>query len=623
MAEQQNLYSNSSENIEKLVSRLKQLNESYRAGIPEISDMEYDNMVEELRSLDPNHSFLQNIEPEELKKGQTVRHKKPMLSLEKAYTTEQISRFIQRVEKFGAEYGLSDLTFRVTPKLDGMAGNDEDNVLASRGNGLSGNNISHIFDRGVVPVGGRNQGLGEIVMSLSYFHENFAGEFTHPRNMVAGIVNADEINASAMKALKDKQVHFMPYSELAKVASWFGDAKNLVENMEEITQSLAQKTDYPLDGMVVEVTEKRIQETMGSTSHHNRWQIAVKTRGETATTIIEEIGWQTGRTGTVTPVLRVRPTKLSGAMISNITAHHAGMVRSKALGIGAKIEIIRSGEVIPKLEKVLEPAVNVVLPSLCPSCDTPLEWDGDFLKCTNKLNCPAQTESGIRHWFKMLGSADGFGPKTVEKMVESGFVELPRIYAMTLRDFINMGMGDKQSENLLVALEESRKTLIEDARFLAAFGIPNLGIGDSRKLLAHHKIETLGNIEAADLLAIKGFGDKTSGSIAESLQNIWQTIEQMLELGFSLEKTPHLSEMEKIESPIAGKSIMFTGKMQGSRTEMQEKARNLGATVLSSISSKLQILVIGEKPSQSKINKANDKGIEILKEDAYQALIGD
>jgi len=543
-----------------------------------------------------------------------------MLSTEKAYENEQLERFVERVEKAAKLIGVLDPRYRLTPKLDGMAGKDEDGVLASRGNGLVGNDITHIFQRGVVALGGRGKGAGEIVIVHSYFEENFAEDFEHPRNMVTGIVNADDINASAQTALHEGMVHFVPYSE---VASWEGSGAEILERIDGISEDIRAQIDYPLDGMVAEATNTALKEHMGATTHHHRWQIAIKTRGETATTEVLEIQWQTGRTGKITPVLKVAPTKVSGATISSVTAHHAGMVKARGLGVGAVIEIIRSGEVIPKLVNVVQTAADVSLPEECPSCAQELSWDSDFLRCTNTGSCPEQTQSGLRHWFKILGNSDGFGPRTIDKLVSAGHSTLPAIYAMLEEDFTSLGFGDKQAENLVAALNESRSERIEDARFLAAFGINNLGIGDSRKLLRHHRIEALSALTAEGLDAIKGFGDKTSVSITEELHRMWPTIQHMLFLGFQLDQTPLTSEQELVESPISSRVIMFTGKMTyGDRSAMQDQARQLGATVLSSVSSKLEILVIGEKSSGAKVTKAKSHGADVLTEHAYRELLG-
>jgi DNA ligase (NAD+) len=601
-----------------LAKRLEAYNESYRAGRPEISDREYDGLVESLRGMDPKHPFLHAVEPEAIKSEKTVRHKVRMLSTEKAYTSDQLERFVERVEKAAASLGRKTL-YRVTPKLDGMAGKDEEGVLASRGNGVVGSDITHVFRRGVRAIGGRGKGPGEIVMVSSYFDRNFKEEFDHPRNMVVGIVTADELKESSKKALADGMVHFVPYSEME---CWSGTGPKLLEEIGDITAKL-DDIDYPLDGMVAEATDSILKEHMGATSHHHRWQIAIKTRGETAETTVVGIQWQTGRTGKLTPVLKVEPTRVSGATISSITAHHAGMVRDKRLGKGARIEIIRSGEVIPKMERVIKPARKTELPEDCPSCGQTLGWQGDFLLCTNHTACPAQTETGLRHWFKTLGNCDGFGPKTIEVLVGGGHTTLEGIYALEESVLQGLGFGDKQSENLVAALEVSRKTMVEDARFLASFGIADLGIGDSRKLLASYRLEDLGGLTEEKIAAIKGFGEKTSKSIGAELAVRWPTIQHMLDLGFLLDRTPTEAEQESIESPIAGVAILFTGKMvQGDRDEMKAQARDLGAKVLSSPSGALQLLVIGERASAGKVSKAKALGAEVLTEAEYLERIG-
>ena len=249
--------------------------------------------------------------------------------------------------------------YRVTPKLDGLAGRDDGQVLVSRGNGEIGYEISSAFQKGVVPIGGRGLGSGEIVIQKSYFDEHLSGEFEHPRNMVVGIVSSDTLNEFAQKALEDQAVHFVPYSQLP---FWEGDADTMLSRIDLIVTDLAAQTDYPMDGAVAEVMDQEIRDVMGATAHHYRWQIAIKTKGETAVTVVDAITWQVGRTGNITPVMEVKPVSLSGATIRRVTAHHAGMVLKEKIGRGSKIEIIRSGEVIPKLEKVLKPSQDVSLP---------------------------------------------------------------------------------------------------------------------------------------------------------------------------------------------------------------------------------------------------------------------
>ncbi len=407
----------SMETIDNLIERLKAYNEAYRRGELLVSDFEYDRLVEKLRRISPEHPFLKAIELEKFDLKREVRHPAPMLSTEKAYTQAALQRFVNRVIKEAGEIGIEDIFFKVTPKLDGLAARDDGVIFASRGNGEVGYEISTAFDKGVMPFGGRGLGLGEIVILKSYFKEHLINEFEHPRNMVVGIISSDTLNNFARKAIQAGAVLFIPY---IKLPSWQGSADELLKKTEEIKYDLISTIDYPIDGVVVEVINEDVKNYMGATAHHYRWQIAVKTKGETALTVVRGIKWQVGRAGSVTPVLEVQPVSLSGATIRRVSAHHAGLVQKRHIGVGAEIEVIRSGEVIPKLEKVTRESDQYAVPQKCPSCGGDLSWHNDFLKCTND-SCQAQIEQRISHWFKTLENADWFGIKTIQKLVDRGY----------------------------------------------------------------------------------------------------------------------------------------------------------------------------------------------------------
>ncbi|MBI9074076.1 MAG: DNA ligase [Desulfatibacillum sp.] len=604
---------------ELLAQWLAKYNEAYRAGELLVSDAHYDLLVERLRELAPDHPFLPVVEAESFAGKREVRHPAPMLSTEKAYDKLALERFVDRVYKEAAQIGVDEVEFQVTPKLDGLAARDDGQILATRGNGYAGYDITNAFEKGVRHMGliGLGLGLGEIVVVQSYFTEHLANRFEHPRNMVVGIISSDVLNPFAKKALKKGQVHFVPYAILDK---WNGTGKELVEDIEKITQDLTRATDYPMDGMVASVMNQDVRDHMGATSHHYRWQIAIKSKGETGVTTVNAITWQVGRTGNVTPVLEVEPLKLSGATIRRVTAHNAGRIRDKGAGVGALIEVIRSGEVIPKLESVVTPSDKVELPENCPVCDIPLEWNNDFLKCNN-LACKARVEQRIRHWFRILGNADWFGIKTVERLVAGGFDSLEKIYAMDEDAFLALEFGPIQSKNLAEAINLSKTKPVEDWRFLAAFGISDLGEGDSRKILTYFPLEELLIKTQAEIAAEHGFGEKTSESIELGLKAQGLTIRHMLDLGFNLQKTPLASEIDT-SSPIAGKGVVFTGSMeQGSRKDMEDQARALGAKVQSAVSGHTDFLVCGAKVGAKKAQKARELGVKVLTEDEYQKML--
>ena len=567
----------------------------------------------------PDHPFLQAVEPEQFSGRREVRHPAPMLSIEKAYTQDQLERFVARVQKEADALGIGPVEYRLTPKLDGLAGRDDGDIFATRGNGEVGYEISSAFAKGVVPIGGRGQGVGEIVVVKSYFEQTMAEFFEHPRNMVVGIISSDTLNENAKRALDDGMVHFYPYSQVKP--SIIVDGKKLIEKRRQLVDEILSGVDYPTDGVVAEITNEELKLRMGATAHHYRWQIAIKTKGETAETTVVDIQWQVGRTGNITPVMIVEPVPLSGATIRRVTAHHAGNIRDLHIGPGTCIEIIRSGEVIPKLEAVVEARGDVQLPHACPSCGQPLSWQNDFLKCTNQ-HCGRRSSSasatGSGFWAMPTGSASRPSRKSWTKGTKAW-----KRSTADRSGFRGNGFRPVQSKNLAEAIAISRTKPVEDWRFLAAFGISNLGTGDSRKLLAHIPLEKIPAIEPEDLIDIKGFGEKTSQSIAESIRDMAGTIVHMLDQNFNLQRTPLAADQEAVDSSIAGKGIVFTGKMiHGDRQTMQARARELGARVQTAVSGSTDYLVCGEKVGASKMNKAEKLGVAILTEDQYIEMLG-
>ena len=603
---------------EELVDFLKEANAAYRRGEPLIADETYDQIyLKTLQERAPEHPFLKTVEPEADITSKKVRHETPMLSTDKAYTQEEMTAYVNRVLKFAEKLKipLDTIQFRITPKLDGMAARFSNDILATRGNGQLGNDITRNIARGLQTLGGENTGNGEIVISQRYFEENLSDKFSHPRNFVTGLIGADTLSPEAVEAMQDKVVRFVPYTVLNDELC---DANTLSTQAEALCAKVENDCEYPVDGSVIDVMDEQIREAMGSTNHHHNWQIAKKLAGETATTTVEGITWQTGRTGRITPVLNVKTVNLSGADISNVTGHNAGNIRNLNVGIGAEIEIVRSGEVIPKLLAVTKEGSDAEIPSECAACNAPAEMERDFLVCQNS-DCVAKVEARLQHFFSILGNIDLFGPRTINVLVSNNILDLPTIYAQTAADFEAMGFGAKQSTNLVEQLTRSRTEPVEDWRFLAAFGIDHLGRGDSRKLLREHKLETLNTLTKEQLLEIAGFGEITADAIPRSLAQHWPVIEKMLALEFTL-----LSDepVATTESPITGKHIVFTGSMQVPRGDMQEQARQLGATVQTSVNKKTEMLVIGDKVGAKKIEKAESLGTQVITEADYLALIG-
>lgn len=610
---------------QELLEFLQLCNARYRAGNSIISDAVYDSVyLAALQTRHPNHPFLETVEPEPDKAiaGKTVVLPEHMLSTEKTYSLDGIKRWLARIEKAAEEIGIhSDaLIFRATPKLDGFAAYDDGTSLYTRGDGRKGTDISRVFERGLIVAGNglRGQGPGEIVVSKSYFEANLADVFDNTRNFQASIIKEKDLEQPALDAIQQQAAVFYPFAQLP---NWTGTATELLAQFENIVTDVFTTVDFDVDGVVFEVTDEQIKRHMGATRHHHRWQIAYKSNIETAEVNVLAVTPQTSRSGRVNPVAELEPTKLSGAIISRATAHHYGMVKEQGIGPGTLIELTRSGLVIPKIERVITPQLPQI-PEHCPSCGSDLTWDGDYLFCLNNAHCPAQIENSIEHFFKTLANIDGFGGKTIEKLHACGIGSVEAVYQLTLEQLQDMGFGDKNAQNLLDQLQRSRTEAIEDWRFLGAFGIHRMGLGNCERLLGHFRLLDIFNLSVADIINIEGFAEKTAAAVVESLSKIKQDFMQLYDLGFNFIATPLISENQDKFSPIAGKILVFTGTMEhGKRDDMIKEAKRLGAKVASAVTGKTDLLVTGADVGAAKVNAAQQKNVQIISEQDYLALL--
>lgn len=609
---------------EQLLEFLQVCNTLYRSGEPLISDADYDFIfLAELQKRHPHHRYLETVEPEVIAVGKTVALPEPMLSTEKTYTRSGIEKWLARLEKAAKELNVdfSTLIIRATPKLDGYAAYDDGKVLYTRGDGRKGTDISRVFERGLI-VGGngqRGQGAGEIVVSQTYFNTYLADYFENSRNFQASIIKEKDLEQHALEAIQNHAAVFYPFSQLP---AWQGTAVEMLADFDHVVLSVYSLVDYDVDGVVFElVGNEQIKKHLGATRHHHRWQIAYKNNVETAEVTVLSVIPQTSRSGRVNPVAELTPTKLSGAMISRATAHHYGMVKKLGIGEGTLIELTRSGLVIPKIERVIIPK-QPQIPEHCPSCGGELVWDSDYLYCLNTTKCPAQIENSIEHFFRTLANVDGFGQKTVEKLHAFGVNSIYAVYQLSMEQLQAMGFGDKTSQNLLDQLHRSRTEAIEDWRFLGAFGIYRMGLGNCERLLQHHHLLDIFNLTVEDVMNIEGFADKTSAAVVECLAKIKADFMQIHQLGFNLIPTPLIAEQQQAISPISGKTIVFTGTMvHGKRDDMTKEAKRLGAKVASSVTGKTDFLVTGSDVGAAKIAAATEKGVRVISEEEYLELL--
>jgi len=602
-----------------LLEFCKIANQRYRDGVPIVSDEDYDFIfTPELLKRLPSNAFLQNIESEnEGFSDEKIKLPKKMLSTDKAYSWKEINKWLERIAKFSEEinYSLNDIQIKGTAKLDGFAGYDDGTRLYTRGDGNKGSDISRVFERGlgVFNDSRRGQGPGEIVVKRSYFEKHLSDDFEYPRNFQASLIKEKELDKFAVDAISEKAALFVPFTQLPQ---WLGSIDEFRGQFLDIVVQLEGGVDFDIDGVVFEIVNPELKEYMGSNRKFHRWQIAFKENKEKAQVKVISVTAQVGRTGKITPVAELEPTQLSGATIYRATGHHYGLVKEQGLGAGSIIELTRSGLVIPKINKVLKTA-EVDIPTNCPSCGYKLSWDSDFLMCFNHDECPEQNMGKIIYFFRILANNDGFGQATIQKLYAAGIRQVSDIYLLSKAELISMGFGEKTSQNLIDQLTRSRLESIEDWRFLAAFGVQRLGMGNCENLLKNYSIKQIFNLSIEDISNIDGFAELTAELIFDGLLLIRGQYEALILGGFQLETTSISSNINISNNLFNNKKIVFTGTMSESRVELEKQAKTFGILVGKSVSSKTDFLIIGESVGQSKIIAAKSHEVEILTEAEY------
>lgn len=596
-------------------------NSMYRGGEEIVSDADYDFVfIAELAKRNPDHPLLNRVEPEPAFYGKTVELPVKMLSTDKAYSLAEIERWATRIEKAALELGkdYAGLIFKITPKLDGYAAYDDGQTLYTRGDGVKGTDISRVFERGlqVANQGQRGLGAGEVVISKSYFATHLATQFDNSRNFQASIIKEKDLSPHAEQAIKNQAAVFYPF---ALLPCWIGTASQLFADFENVIKTIWHKLDFDVDGVVLEITDEDIKSYMGATRHHHRWQIAYKENLNSAEVKVLGVTPQTSRSGRITPVAELEPTRLSGALIQRATAHYYGMVKEWGIAKDAVIKLTRSGEVIPKIERVLV-SKYAQIPEYCPSCNSELIWDANDLYCLNSENCPAQIESSIEHFFKILGNVDGFGEKNIEKLNANGVSSVYDVYLLNLERLMAIGFGEKTSQNLLDELERSRKQPIEDWRFLGAFGMDRMGLGNCERLLEKYSLDSIFNLTEENIKEIEGFAGKTTEIVLNRLKVIKSDFENILALGFNLVSTKE--NVANNGSPVFDKLLVFTGTMKhAKRDELIKEAKQLGAKIGTSVTNKTDYLITGDKVGETKINDAIKKGVKVITENEYFELL--
>lgn len=637
---------------------------------PEISDAEWDRLFHELKAIeDANPSLItpdsptQRIGAAPSEKFTQHKHLVPMLSLDNAFGTDELFAFEGRVKRFLGDE--SDVAFQGELKFDGLSlsltyVNGVLQTAATRGDGETGENVTpnaktirSIPLRLLVDAPGTIEVRGEVLLDKAEFErinaeriKNDEPTFANPRNAAAGSVRQLDSKITASRNLSFWAYGIGATGELrfdsqSGIAKWMEQAGfrvsehlEILKNGEECVQFIEKwnanrsKLPFEIDGLVFKVDNLRLQERLGFTARGPRWAIAYKFAAEQATTLLEGITWQVGRTGTVTPVAELEPVQVGGVTVSRATLHNLEDMRRKDVRVGDKVVIQRAGDVIPEIVEPVKSKNHDRLPipeapNDCPVCGTKLEKkEGEVaLRCPNR-KCPAQVAERIVHFVSRTAmDIEGLGEKLVLRLLDLGFLkDVADIYQLHLRiqELSELDrMGEQSVSNLLSAIESSRSRPLN--RFLFALGIRHVGETGAFSLARHFgTIERFRSATFEELLEIDDVGPNTAGEIVEFLQDeeSRNLLERLLEA-----VSPEPVVVEIGNGIFAGKTVVLTGKLEKmTREEAEEMVRKQGGKAAGSVSKNTHLVVAGPGAG-SKLAQAEKLGIEVIDEDAFLKLV--
>ena len=660
----------------------------YNQAAPEISDTEFDSLWSELKRLDPHNPQLEMVGSDSIPGSEKVIHLFPMRSLDKATTIKEIHHFVSETTANGRQ-------FVCQPKLDGSALSIEYRRgrlvrAATRGNGTRGEDVTANARRiSNVPESINWEGdchiRGEVIMPLSTFYEKYSSIAPNPRNLAAGCLRQKTKDSGKAKP---EDLIFLAYdvkfpdpnsshpdsptppvfifdSDSNDWLSTIGiqiagntviaeeDSTKVTEKISSITEYWTEKRgsiEWEIDGVVIKLDLISKRESLGMTAHHPRWALAWKFPPEEAHTVLMDVDWQVGRTGTITPVARVAPVTVSGVTIENVTLHNPGEVDRLQIAIGDKVKIVRRGDVIPKIVEVIGKAAKtdiegrthsdgskfdeelpdysqIIIPTLCPRCDTNLIQDGAFIRCTN-MNCPSRLERTILYWARSL-EMDGIGEKLAQQLCSEGLVKsLPDLYNLEISDISNLErMGLKSATNVIKELESSKR--ISLSMFLSALGIP--GIGPELATSVANQVTSIENLlylvnqrnenidennsAVTQLIEIDGIGVKVANQILDGLSIRMDMVKKL---------QTHLdiySESKPLSNgSLSGNTFCITGTLTRSRKEIALLIKSNGGKVVGSVSKNLNYLLAGESAG-SKLENAISLGVQVISESQLNEML--
>jgi len=632
---------------------------------PVISDIEYDKLYHQLLELESqnpeyitSNSPTQRVGDKPLDGFQQIKHEIPMLSLGNVFSEQELIDFDKRLVDLAE---IDTIQYSAEPKLDGLAVsiiyiNGRLQQAATRGDGSIGEDITaNVKTIKAIPLTLRGKKppeklevRGEVIMSRKGFDEynrqaELVGEkiFANPRNAAAGSLRQLDPKKTAKRPLMfyaysigvvSKDLGFSTHLETLNWVKSLGIPVNSFNQICKGVKGCLQfydligkarpDLDYDIDGVVYKVNHLALQKKLGFVTKSPRWATAHKFPAEEATTIVENIDVQVGRTGSITPVARLIPVVVGGVTVTNATLHNEDEIRRKDVRVGDSVFVRRAGDVIPEVVKVIlqkrpKDSVEFIMPTHCPVCETQLQkLEGEaVLRCPAGLFCDAQRKESIKHFASRKAlDIDGLGDKLVELMVDVGLIKTSAdLFHLDKQSVVDLErMGEKSATNLLNSIESSKHTSLD--KFIYALGIREVGEATALTLAQQIKdINEIAKTSAEDLEQLPDIGPIVANRITQFFadEHNLEVIQQLLDAGITWDKIETPSEESQ---PLLGKTIVLTGSLsQYTRATAKDKLIKLGAKVAGSVSKNTDMLVAGEKAG-SKLTKAEKLGIDIKDE---------
>ncbi|MEJ2453703.1 MAG: NAD-dependent DNA ligase LigA [Candidatus Thiodiazotropha sp.] len=661
--------------IEALRKQINHHNRLYYVyDAPEIPDAEYDRLMRELQALEAQHPDLitpdsptQRVGDAPLEGFEEVVHRVPMLSLDNAFSEQEMADFERRIRDRLKLGGEEEIHYQAEPKLDGLAVNlryQSGRLVqaATRGDGTRGEDVtSNVRTIKAVPLtlDGEEwpevlEVRGEVFMPRKGFEQFNArareqGEktFVNPRNAAAGSLRQLDPRITARRPLNFYAYGFGEVSSgqigdsqsgcLARLRRWGVPVSPIARRVAGVAgclayyQGMLEQRDglaYDIDGVVFKVDALALQERLGFVSRAPRWAIAYKFPAQEEMTRVEAIEFQVGRTGAVTPVARLQPIFVGGVTVSNATLHNMDEVMRKDVRPGDRVVVRRAGDVIPEVVSVVDPqrpgrSKPVALPEHCPVCGSDIDKpEGEAVaRCSGGLFCPAQRRESLKHFASRKAmDIEGLGDKLVEQLVELELVDSPAdLYRLKLEQLSDLErMAEKSAQNLLDALEKSKQTTLP--RFLYALGIREVGEATAQALASHFgSLDAIREAEEEQLRETPDVGPIVAAHIEAFFRQAHnrQVIRELIEAGVRWSDVERPSEAQQ---PLKGKTFVITGTLSRPRDQIKAELEALGAKVAGSVSKKTDYVVAGEAAG-SKLTKAESLGVEVLDEKGLKALL--